>query len=238
MNQRLSSTRSAAIFISFCIFFFNLFVFDVTAQQTAAIDSTVRPGSFKNQLELFRSYPNSTRDIVFLGNSITAGVNWAELLGNPNAKNRGISGDITFGILERLDEVTEGKPAKIFILIGINDIQRNHPDSVIVANYYRIVHRIKTESPSTKIYFQQLMPVNNEFTQFKNHYNKDEHIRYVNDALIELGKKEKVTIIDLHTPFMNSDGKLDKKYTSDGLHVNAAGYLLWADILKKGNYLK
>lgn len=82
------------------------------------------------------------------------------------------------------------------------------------------------------------MPVNNEFTQFKNHYNKDEHIKYVNDALIELGKKEKVTIIDLHTPFMNSDGKLDKKYTSDGLHVNTAGYLLWADILKKGNYLK
>ena len=238
MNKRLSSTRNRAIFISFAIFFFSLLVLDVTAQQTAAFDSTVRPGSFKNQLELFRSYPNSTRDIVFLGNSITAGTNWAELLGKPNAKNRGISGDITFGILERLDEVTEGKPAKIFILIGINDIQRNHPDSVIVGNFFRIVQRIKAESPSTKIYFQQLMPVNNEFTQFKNHYNKDEHIKYVNDALIELGKKEKITIIDLHTPFMNSDGKLDKKYTTDGLHVNAAGYLLWADILKKGNYLK
>src|SRR5262245_28803700 len=89
------------------------------AQETK-IDSAVRPGSYKLRLGLFKSYPNSKNDIIFLGNSITQGVDWAELLQNPNCRNRGISGDITYGVLERLSEVTEGKPATVFILIVIN----------------------------------------------------------------------------------------------------------------------
>jgi lysophospholipase L1-like esterase len=201
-------------------------------------DSTFRPNNYSLKVNLFKSYPNSKSDIIFLGNSITAGTDWSELLGMPNVRNRGISGDITFGVLERLDEVTEGKPAKVFILIGINDIARNIPDSVILQNYQKIITRIKKASPSTKIYFQTLMPVNNEFTQFKSHYNKDEHILYVNEELRKMAAREKITLIDLHPHFLNADKKLDKRYTEEGLHINAEGYKVWAGILKKGNYLK
>lgn len=206
--------------------------------QTEKWDSTYRPGGYDLRVGLFRSYPNSSKDIIFLGNSITAGVDWMELLGNINARNRGISGDITFGVLERLSEVTEGKPAKVFILIGINDISRNIPDSFILSNYKKIVERIKKESPSTKIYFQTLLPVNNEFTQFKNHYNKDEHILHVNEELKKLAQKEKITLVDLYPHFLNAEKKLDKKYTVDGLHLNADGYKMWKEILIKGGYLK
>jgi lysophospholipase L1-like esterase len=208
----------------------------VTAQ-TAQWDSTHRPGNFKLKVEQFRAYPNSSKDIIFLGNSITAGVDWTELLARGDVKNRGISGDITFGVLERLDEVTEGKPAKVFILIGINDISRNIPDSVILRNYRLMIQRIKSGSPKTKIYFHTLMPVNNEFTQFKNHYNKDEHILYVNDELRKLAASEKITIVDLYPHFLNADKKLEKRYTVDGLHLNAAGYEVWKDVLLKGKYL-
>lgn len=206
--------------------------------QTEKWDSTYRLGGYDLRVALFRSYPNSSKDIIFLGNSITAGVDWMELLGNTNARNRGISGDISFGVLERLNEVTEGKPAKVFILIGINDISRNIPDSFIVSNYKKIVERIKKESPSTKIYFQTLLPVNNEFTQFKNHYNKDEHILHVNEELKKLAQKEKITLVDLYPHFLNAEKKLDKKYTVDGLHLNADGYKVWKEILMKGGYLK
>lgn len=201
-------------------------------------DSTFRPAGYALKLGEFQSFPNAKTDIIFLGNSITAGIDWMELLGNTRARNRGISGDITFGVLERLGEVTEGKPAKVFVLIGINDISRNIPDTVIVDNYRRIIEGIKKASPATKIYFHTLMPVNNEFTQFKNHYNKDEHILYVNAALKKLAAKEKITLIDLYPHFLNADKKLDKTYTIDGLHLNAAGYKVWAGILKKGRYLE
>jgi lysophospholipase L1-like esterase len=191
-----------------------------------------RPGSYALKTGQFRSYPNSSKDIIFLGNSITAGTDWAELLGNPNCRNRGISGDITFGILGRLDEVTEGKPAKVFILIGINDIQWNTPDSIIINNYREIVNRIKKESPKTKIYVQTMLPVNNTFTQFKNHYNKDEHIAAVNDGYRKIAAEAGATLIELNKPFQDSEGKLKKELTMDGLHLNAEGYKLWAGLLK------
>lgn len=196
-------------------------------------DSTIRPGSYALRWGLFKSYPNSKKDIIFLGNSITQGVDWAELLQQKNARNRGISGDITYGVLERLHEVTEGQPAKVFILIGINDIQHNIPDSAIVNNYRRIIRQIKAESPKTKIYFHTLLPVNNEFTQFKKHYNKDEHIAYVNEGLKKIGAEENITVIDLHPHFLDASKKLDKRYTRDGLHLNAEGYKVWAGVLKE-----
>src|SRR4051812_41615083 len=82
--------------------------------QNVKWDSTYRPGSYATKVDQFKSYPNKNSDIIFFGNSITAGTDWNELLGIDNARNRGISGDISFGLLERLDEVTEGKPAKVF----------------------------------------------------------------------------------------------------------------------------
>lgn len=201
-------------------------------QSTATANPEYRPGAYALKTAQFRSYPNSRKDIIFLGNSITAGTDWSELLGNPNCRNRGISGDITYGILARLDEVTEGQPAKIFLLIGINDIQHNTPDSIIISNYRKIVQTIKSASPRTKIYVQTLLPVNNTFTQFKNHYNKDEHIAAVNDGIRKIAAEEKVTCIELNKSFQDSEGELDKKLTMDGLHLNAEGYKIWAGILK------
>jgi lysophospholipase L1-like esterase len=219
------------------LFLLNLFYFKANSQPVKW-DSTFRPNNYSLKVGLFKSYPNATSDIVFLGNSITAGTDWNEQLGTTNARNRGISGDITFGVIERLQEVTEGKPAKVFLLIGINDVSRNIPDSVILNNYKRIVTTIKRESPQTQVYFHTLMPVNNEFTQFKNHYNKDEHILWLNEQIKLLSKQERFTVIDLYPHFVNADKKLDKKYTEDGLHLNADGYKVWTKILKEGNYLK
>jgi lysophospholipase L1-like esterase len=222
-------------------FFLTLFgfAFFVSVRgQTGKWDSTFRPNNWELKLGQFKSFPNTSKDVIFLGNSITAGVDWMELLGRTDVRNRGISGDISFGVLERLDEVTEGKPVKVFILIGINDISRNVPDSFIVSNYQKIIQRIKKESPATKIYFQTLLPVNNEFAQFKNHYNKDAHILHVNEELKKLAAKEKISLIDLYPHFLNADKKLEKKYTIDGLHLNAEGYKVWKNILLNGNYLE
>mgnify|MGYP000061554644 CR=1 FL=1 len=67
----------------------------------------------------------STDEIIFLGNSITDIGEWTEVWQDIHVKNRGISGDNTFGVLARLDEVVSSKPSKIFIMIGINDISKN-----------------------------------------------------------------------------------------------------------------
>jgi len=200
-------------------------------------DSTYRPGKYVEQVGKFKADSKSKKDIVFLGNSITAGTDWAKLLNLPQAKNRGISGDITFGVLERLQDIIDGKPSKIFILIGINDVSRNIPDSNILRNYKTMIQRIRKGSKRTQIYFNTLLPVNSSFGKFKNHYGKDEHILWLNEEIKKLAQK-KVIIIDLYPNFTDKDKHLRAELTKDGLHLIPEGYKVWADFLNSTGYLK
>ena len=205
--------------------------------QTVKWDSTYRPNKYVEQVAKFKADPTVKNDFIFLGNSITAGTDWAKLLSLPQAKNRGISGDITFGVLERLQEVIDRKPAKVFILIGINDVSRNIPDEVILSNYKKMVSRIRAGSKKTQIYFYTLLPVNSSFEKFKNHYGKDEHILYLNDEIRKF-KAKKVEVIDLYPAFLDKDNHLRAELTKDGLHLIPAGYQVWKTLLENGGYLK
>lgn len=229
-QNSLFMSHSKKVILSICI---SLIAISAYAQ-SAAWDSTYRPAIYAGKVGQFKSFPKSNKDIIFLGNSIMTYTDWNELLGLKTAKNRGIPGDMTFGVLERLGDVIEGKPAKIFVLIGINDINRGVPDSLILNNYKRIIDRIKLGSPATKIYFHTLLPVNKTFTSL---IGKTSHIINVNAKLKALAAKEKITLIDLYPNFLDDMGALDPKYTFDGLHMNDLGYFKWAAILKKGNYL-
>lgn len=206
--------------------------------QSTVWDSTFRPPAYTIKVDQFRSYVSSRRDFVFLGNSITANTDWSDLLSEPRAKNRGISADITFGVLERLGEITKGQPAKIFLLIGINDISRNIPDELIIRNFHRIISRIRTESPRTDIYIHTLLPVNHTFNKFPNHYGKDNHILLVNEAIRKMADNKKIFVIDLYPAFLDKDNRLISQFTHDGLHLTAAGYQNWVKILRNGKYLK
>ncbi|MFD2287513.1 sialate O-acetylesterase [Pedobacter petrophilus] len=221
-----------------CLIAFSLLIF-ITATagaQTVAWDSTYRPGKYVELVKKFKDDPKSKKDIVFLGNSITAGTDWAKLLDLPQAKNRGISGDITFGVLDRLQDVIDGKPSKVFILIGINDISRNIPDSIILRNYKMMVASIRKGSKKTQIYFNTLLPVNSSFEKFKNHYGKDEHILYLNEEIRKFSAKN-VTVVDLYPVFTDQDKHLRAELTKDGLHLIPAGYEVWSAFLKKSGFL-
>lgn len=213
-----------------------IFIFTAASAQVVKWDSTYRPGKYAELVAKFKADPKSKKDFIFLGNSITAGTDWAKLLDLPQAKNRGISGDITFGVLERLQDVIDGKPAKIFILIGINDISRNIPDSVILRNYKTMITRIRKGSKKTKIYFNTLLPVNTAFEKFKKHYGKDEHILWLNDEIRKFESKN-VRVVDLYPNFTDQDKHLKAELTKDGLHLLPAGYQVWADFLKRSGYL-
>ncbi len=183
--------------------------------------------------ELFEMLPDTKNEIIFLGNSITDGCEWGELFKNKDIKNRGISGDITDGVLFRLDEVTRSKPDKIFIMIGVNDLSRNKSPDYILTNYSKILQTIKENTPDTYIYIQSILPVNDQFGKFGNHTNKTEEINQVNKGLVRLARNFGCTFIDLTEAFTDSFGRLNGEYTNDGLHLTAKGYLAWKDEINK-----
>lgn len=187
---------------------------------------------YMQRSSLFNKLSITSKDIVFIGNSITNGAEWNELFPQKRVKNRGISGDTSEGVFDRLDAVVKGKPAKIFILIGVNDISREIKVETIVLNMKQIVEKIQKELPKTKIYIQSILPVNPDFEMFKGHM-KPELIKEINQFYQNIAQEYKVNYIDLYSHFLE-DGtdKMNKKYTNDGLHLLGEGYLLWREIVK------
>ena len=187
---------------------------------------------YMQRSSLFNKLSITSKDIVFIGNSITNGAEWKELFPQKRGKNRGMSGDNSEGVFDRLDAVVKGKPAKIFILIGVNDISQEIKVETIVLNMKRIVEKIQKESPKTKIYIQSILPVNPDFEMFKGHM-KPELIKEINQFYQNIAQEYKVNYIDLYSHFLE-DGtdKMNKKYTNDGLHLLGEGYLLWREIVK------
>jgi lysophospholipase L1-like esterase len=197
----------------------------------------ILPELYKQRVELFKKEPVVEGKIIFLGNSITQGGNWKQLLKDSTVINRGIGGDITFGVLGRLDDVMKRKPSKLFLLIGINDISKNIPDEVIMENIFSIVNKIRGGSPKTEIYVQSILPLNPTFEKFPANYDKAPQVMTLNAQLKKFADRLKYTFVDLYPKFSDKDNLLDVKYSTDGLHLNAAGYHHWVAILKELKYL-
>lgn len=183
--------------------------------------------------ELYNYISVDADDIVFIGNSITYGGQWAEIFPEIKVKNRGISGNTTKMILERLSAVTEGKPQKIFLLNGVNDIATATNVEPILQNISGIIEQIKRESPSTQIYIQSVLPVNSSFPKFA-HNSRGELIEELNQKLQELCEKKSITYVDVYSHLINSptDKNLNPLYTNDGLHLLGEGYSKWAEVIK------
>lgn len=217
------------------LLFYVLFTYTVGAQNT--FDSSFRFYYYDQKLSMFQTMPDQKKEVVWMGDSITDGGEWSELFPNLRTLNRGISSDNTFGMLYRIREVTQRKLAKLFLLIGINDIARNIPTEVILRNYLQLIDSIQLQSPKTNIFIQTLSPTNNAYTQFKNHQNKTAAIDSVNNGLKALCQQRRLRLVDLHTALCDADGKLDSRYTNDGLHLTGAGYQRWKQYLLDNKFL-
>lgn len=178
----------------------------------------------------FKILSQSEADIVFLGDSLTDIGEWQELFKNARIKNRGISGDTTKGILNRIDEVIDSQPQKIFIMIGINDLTKGSSVDETFNNYQNILSIFQKENPKTKVFVQSVLPVNNQKHPNIGANNK---IIDLNNRLKDLAKKISFNYIDLFSDFLDSDNQLDAQYTTDGIHLNGQGYLLWKGLIEQ-----
>lgn len=181
---------------------------------------------------IFEALPVDTNDIVMLGNSLTHGCEWHELLGMPNVLNRGIIGDVIEGIRLRVDPILNGHPKKIFLLAGVNDVSHNLSADSIANAMGELIDYIRTRSPQTRLYVQSMLPINNSFGRYKNLKDKEQVIRDANVLVAAMAQDKGFTWINLYTAVADKYGNLRKDLTNDGLHLLAPGYRIWADIIR------
>ena len=221
---------------TFLLLLSSLILMNGRAQQKK-IDSSYNNIYYQQRMDLYNGLPHQKKAIVFLGNSITERGPWQELIPGKAVINRGIGGDNTFGVLARLDKVLEDKPAIIFLLIGINDIGRSLPVTVIADNYRRIVEKVKAQSPKTTLYLQSVLPMNDSILTAAYLKNKKDTILALNKEIIKLAEEKKLIYINLHEVFADVNGDLKPSLALDGIHLKPAAYIHWVDYLRKKKLL-
>ena len=82
---------------------------------------------FLNRQQYFEVFPKDSNSIIFLGNSLTQNFEVTELLKDLRIKNRGIYGDFTAGVVNRITPIIQTHPKKVFRGIGLNDLLHNIP---------------------------------------------------------------------------------------------------------------
>ncbi len=190
------------------------------------------PAYWHQRASHFRLLPNEEGEIIMLGDSITEGCNWSEMFANPKLKNRGISGDVTQGVLDRLDEVLESHPERIFLMIGINDLGHGKTEEEILANIKRIIREVRKKSPESTLYLESLLPVNPDFAMFPTHTDKTQQVIAINTVLRRMAADYDAVYVDLYSRFVTQGGKLDPAFTNDGLHLTGPGYAIWKKALE------
>lgn len=186
---------------------------------------------WEQRVSLFDTLPSSHHDIIFLGNSITDGSEFAEYFRNPDIKNRGIRSDVIDGVRKRLTQVTRGVPDKIFLLIGINDVSHKLSSRTLAVKYETLVREIREQTPTTCLYLQGLMPINNSFGRYKNLAGTEGTIRAFNDSIKKIAERNQAVYIDLTEALSDSKGNLRRGFTNDGLHLNGSGYAAWGEVI-------
>lgn len=214
----------------------------VTNIVSAAADSEEQLQRFSRcYSERFNAFaaeePITPDDIVMYGNSLTeGGREWNRYF--PKLKqrivNRGISGDSSYGLLYRSDEIVTGQPGKLFIMIGINDIADGIPIEEVATNICYLTEYIGRMSPDTKIYLQSLLPVNESYNRYRGLTGRSEEVAKLNSLIKEIAEEQpNITYIELHDHFLDKKSNaLRRDLTNDGLHLNKKGYKLWAKLLR------
>ena len=179
--------------------------------------------------------------IVFLGDSITDLCVLKNYYTNLDLElyNRGISGDTTIDLKNRLDvSAIDIKPSVIVLMIGTNDINWGRSVSAILETYEEILNELYLNLPELKLYIMSVIPQNKDLESYTP-FNVDNHIskiKELNLKLVELAVKYDATYVDLYPLLLDNEGYLDKKYSDDGLHLNHNGFVVWSNLLSE--YLK
>ena len=173
------------------------------------------------------SLSRSGCDAVFFGDSITADSNFDELFPELRIVNLGVYGDTLEELLARVPEVQVQRPARIFLLGGINCLREDRFDRC-VTEYAALLDALRSACPDAELIVQSVLPVSGDITDPRLLTN--DTIRRFNTEIQALAAQHGCAYVDLWTAY-EKDGQLDPALTRDGLHLNFTAYGTWAELI-------
>ena len=208
--------------------FFTLLICALLSTATMFAD-----GPFRNhRYDSFKVLSTNSESIVFIGNSITDMHCWPEAFITSDGNylpivNRGNSGTYSTEQSDNLESYIAGKPKKVFMMIGTNDIAisggLNFSGEQVLAYVKSIVTRIHARSPQTKIYLYSILKNNTSNRVEATWLHTNEIVKAYANAT------DKVTYIDLYDKLTGiAQGGV---WSYDNLHLTAAAYQVWCETI-------
>ncbi len=174
--------------------------------------------------------------IVMLGNSLTEnGKDWAQRIGTTQRiVNRGIIGDNTVGMTERLYQITPYNPRAIFLMAGINDMVGNTTAEQVAQRVIKLIETIRTQAPQTQLFVQSILPIDETDGRWKTLAGRTDDIPFANMLLKAYCETHDLVFVDIfHRMTRGRSNQLRRELSGDGLHLTEQGYRVWAFELKK-----
>lgn len=182
---------------------------------------------------------NAPRQNILLGDSLTLWFPQELLPGRKTWINQAISGENSGGLRQRLYILDKTNPETVFIMIGINDLIWDKPADQLLENTREIVAYLRQRHPNSKIVLQSILPHGGAAATWEGRDRlmalPNERIRTVNDQLQQIAADNNATYLDLYPLFANGDGNLRADLTTDGLHLNWQGYMIWRTAIALAN---
>ncbi len=179
---------------------------------------------YRNKLTTYaienEQYEDYEVDVAFLGDSLTDGYDLKKYYPEFVTANRGIGGETTIGLEQRLDiSAIDLKPKVVVMLIGGNNFD------TMLSNYERILIKLKNGLPESKIVLLSLTAMGWDWA---NQIAKENNIE-----ISRLAEKYNFTFIDLFTPLLDpTTNKVYDGYTADGAHFTSTGYEVVTSLVK------
>jgi len=207
---------------------------DVPAEKYGK-DGKINPGFIASHEKFVSIAKEGKAQLVFLGDSITAGWAgngkdvWAKAFNGYTPANFGIGGDRTQHVLWRIlnGELDGGiKPKTCVLMIGTNNVGADSAEG-IAKGVTVIVETIRAKQPQAKILLLAVFPRGEKASP---NPGRDK-LKAVNAIIAKLDDGKNIFFLDIGDKFMQPDGSLTKEIMPDFLHLSAAGYQIWADAI-------
>lgn len=182
------------------------------------------------------------RNTLFVGDSLTLGIKNNHIFPYNNVlAHHGIDPEtaMTLKIIETdygssltlLEAMTEYNPEQIYIMLGANGVGYMSTQSLI-GSYEQFVDDVILQHPDSKIFIQSILPVTAEYEK-NNPYHTNKKIDEANKMLRQMCSEKKLYYLDVCEVFKDDFGDMyDHVSPSDGLHISANSYELWAEYLR------
>jgi lysophospholipase L1-like esterase len=222
--------------VGICAFFLAVpFIGLLTVPRSAGAQETdgSDPKEWESVIQAFEAKdaeePPPEEAVLFVGSSSIRG--WETVDADfpaIDAINRGFGGSEFSDLNYYIDRIVwPYRPRTIVVYEGDNDVAAGNSPGQIFEEYKTFVRRVHQELPETRIAFLAVKPS-------PSRWDLVGEMREANELIREYTLwRENLEYIDVFAPMLGPDGRPRPEiFTDDGLHMNAAGYTLWKEMVR------